>query len=167
MSPEEVIFAEYRGKRILLDANLLLLYSIGTFERTRVSHFKRTSSFTEQDFELLAGLLPSFRTVVTTPHILTEVSNLANSLPSDIKPLWSEHFAQQVQSFLEVFQPAAELTRISTYKAFGLADSAIHHASHDTLILTEDFRLSGYLRTQGVATLNFRDLALMSKAVRN
>jgi hypothetical protein len=165
MTPEEYIFSQYRGKRILLDSNLLLLFLIGSFERRRIEQFKRTSDFSEADFDILANLLTAFRTIVTTPHVLTEVSNLANALPENLKPLWAEHFALQTGSLMEVFEPAAEVMRQLSFGAFGLTDAAIHGAAQDTLILTEDFRLSGFLRFQGVAVLNFRDLISLSPMV--
>ena len=47
----------------------------------------------------------------------------------------------------------------TSFNPFGLAGAAVQNASIDTLVLTEDFRLSGFLQSQGIATLNFRDLA--------
>jgi hypothetical protein len=129
MTPEEYIFNQYRGKRVLLDANILLLYLIGSFERRRVEQFKRTSDFSVADFDLLASILTAFRTVVTTPHLLTEVSNLANSLPEYLKPLWSEHFALQTNRLLEVFEPAVNVMQQKSFGLFGLADAAVHEAS--------------------------------------
>jgi hypothetical protein len=162
MTTEEQIFTQYRGKRVLLDANLLLLYLIGSFERKRIELFKRTSGFSAGDFDVLASLLTSFRSVVTTPHLLTEVSNLANSLPENIKPQWSEHFALQSNGLLELFEPAVNLMKRASFSRFGLADAAIQQVAQDTLIITEDFRLSGFLRAQGLPVLNFRDLLILA-----
>ena len=158
MTPEEYLFKQYRGKRILLDANLLLLYLVGTFERARIVRFKRTATFTEADFDLLVGFVGAFRTIVTTPHLLTEVSSLANSLPEYIKSAWAAHFALQTSELLEIFEPAIEVMRKDSFEAFGLADAAIHSASDNTLILTEDYRLSGFLLSEGIAVVNLRDL---------
>lgn len=163
MTAEESIFNEYRGKRVLLDTNLLLLYLIGMFERGRVARFKRTSDYTEDDFDLLANFLASFRTLVTTPHLLTEVSNLADSLPGHLRTAWAEHFALQTSTLLELFQPATKVMKQTSFTAFGLADAAIHGLGADTLILTEDFALSGFLRSQEIAVLNFKELVLLAR----
>jgi len=160
MTIEESIFSQYRGKRVLVDTNLLLLYLVGGFERKRITRFKRTAEFSESDFEVLASFLAAFRTIVTTPHLLTEVNSLANGLPDDLKPFWADHFALIAKTFLEIYEPAESLMRQPSFVHFGLADAAIHGASEDTLILTEDFRLSGFLRSQGISVLNFRDLIL-------
>ena len=163
MTTDERVFNQYRGKRILLDTNLLLLFLLGTFERGRITRFKRTSGFSESDFDLLAKFLASFRTLVTTPHLLTEVSNLADSLPVHLKVAWSEHFALQTSTLIELFEPATEVMKQPSFAAFGLADAAIHGIAADTLILTEDFPLSGFLRSQNIAVLNFKELVLLAR----
>lgn len=155
-----------RGKRILIDTNLLLLYLIGTFERARITRFKRTSDFTEDDFELLATFLSAFPVIVTTPHLLTEVGNLANSLPAQLKPAWAMHFAFQTARLIEVFQPAVEIMLNRSFSLFGLADAAIHAASGEILVLTEDYPLSGFLQSQGIDVLSFRDLAFLAAATK-
>ena len=163
MTNLEVVFNQYRGKRVLLDANLLLLFMIESYERSRIARFKRTAGFSESDFDILAGLMTAFRAIVTTPHVLTEVSNLANSLPEHLKPSWSEHFALQTASLTELLEPAVEVMLQESFLAFGLTDAAIHRAAIDTLILTEDFRLSGFLISRGVAVLNFKELLLFAQ----
>ncbi len=155
---EEETFQRYRGKRVLVDANLLLLYFVGSFQRSRITIFKRTARFTLADFDALSTLLAQFQVVVTTPHVLTEVSSLANSLPEHVKASWSDHFAAKTTALLEVFEPATKIMQASSFNPFGLTDAAIQSISADTLVLTEDFRLSGFLAFQGVSTLNFRGL---------
>ena len=165
MTSEESVFNEYRGKRVLLDANLFLLLLIGSFERQRIKQFKRTSGFLAEDFDLLVIFLQAFRTVVTTPHVLTEVSNLANSLPEHLKSSWYEHFAQRAFDFVEIFEPAVNVMQQPSFNPFGLTDAALQ-ASPDVLVLTEDYRLSGFLRTQGKAVLNFGDLRMIAHSAR-
>ncbi len=159
MNPAELLLTRYRGKRVLLDANLLLLYLIGSFQRERVELFKRTEGFSLAEFDLLVVLLREFSTLVTTPHILTEVSNLANSLPGNIKQPWYSFFASQVAQYLEVYTPASELCSESCFNPFGIADASVQSIAADTLVLTDDFRLSGYFSNVGISTINFRDFA--------
>jgi hypothetical protein len=159
MTDAETIFDRFRGRPVLVDANLLLLYLIGTFQRARVETFKRTSEFTLEQFDILFRLLRGFPVIVTTPHILTEVSGLANSLPDRIKPEWCDHFAQQVGTFREISRPATIVMQESCFSPFGLTDAAIQNAAPDILVLTQDHRLSDVLSRQGITTLGFRDLA--------
>jgi hypothetical protein len=67
--------AGIQQKSILVDTNLLLLLFLGTVNPARISKFKRTQQFSDQDFYLLVSFLSGFDKVVTTPHILKEVSN--------------------------------------------------------------------------------------------
>lgn len=76
MTIEEELFKNHVGKPVLVDANLLLLVMIGSFDRDLIASFKRTCAYSIRHYDLLVRLLGYFSTVVTTPHILTEVSNL-------------------------------------------------------------------------------------------
>lgn len=159
MIAADSLLTGYRGKRVLLDANLLLLYLLGSFQREQIPLFKRTSSFRLEEFDLLVAVMRHSSALVTTPHILTEVSNLANALPAHLKGAWFRFFATTVRKYVEVYTPAGELFEESCFNPFGLADASIQNASRGTLLLTDDFRLSGYLASIGVTTINFRDLA--------
>ena len=145
MTAQEALFNAYRGKRLLLDANLLLLFLIGTFDRSLFARFKRTAGFSANDFDVLANILPFFRHLITTPQLLTEVSSLANALPEWLKPDWHSHLRHHATGLFEVLIPSVELMQLPTFLPFGLADGSIFGVAADTLILTEDFRLSGFL----------------------
>lgn len=80
MRGEELLEA-YVGRTALVDSNLLLLYIVGKCDPRIIPRFTRTEKYTIKDFELLQALLERvFKTVVTTPNVLTEVSNLATKL---------------------------------------------------------------------------------------
>ncbi len=158
MTVEEVLFDRYRGKRLLLDANLLLLFLIGTFDRNLIRAFKRTAGFATEDYDILANLLPLFRNLITTPQLLTEVASLANSLPESLKPQWHDHLRVYTVHLFEILTPSIDLMQEPAYLPFGLADASVFAASADALVLTKDFRLSGYLRSRDRPVLNFRDV---------
>jgi hypothetical protein len=158
----EALFRRFRGGRVLLDTNLLLLLLIGSFDRERIVRFKRTASFSEFQFDQLVAFLRGFAGVITTPHILTEISTLANSLPEHLRRPWGDHLARAASPFIEVFEESNKLMQGEAFPRFGLTDAAIHSLSATTLILTDDFRLSGYLRAQQLPVLNFREISAMS-----
>jgi hypothetical protein len=164
MTLEEQLFARHAGKSILLDSNLLLVYLAGSSNRSIFGQFKRVSAYTFKDYELLLRLLSSFTTLLTTPHILTEVSNLANSLPERFKPDWYRNFAtliaseQKTPGLREQWIPAIQLARMPEFSASGITDAALAKLSSHALVVTEDYRLSGALKSQGVLVLNFGDL---------
>jgi hypothetical protein len=161
---EEQIFACHKGKSVLLDSNLLLVFLAGSFDPCLFGSFKRISDYTLNDYDLLVRLLSFFKTLLTTPHILTEVSNLANSLPEWLKPDWHRNIAVLIASeqdhsgLKEQWTPAIELAKMPEFAAFGITDAALAKLASDALVVTEDHRLSGFLQSQGIPVLNFGDL---------
>jgi len=162
MTPAEDLIVRFRGGDILPDSNLLLLLLIGSFERQRIRIFKRTAAFSELDFDLLATFLSHFRGRKTTPHVLTEVSNLANALPEHLKSAWFAHFSAQVGAFFEVYEESKALMKGDAFHLFGLTDAALCSISSDTLILTKDGPLTGFLRSRNLPVLNFDELRALA-----
>ena len=164
MLTEEQLFTRFAGKSLLLDSNLLLVYLCGHLGPQNFKRFKRVSDYTIDDYELLVRLLRHFSVLVTTPHILTEVSNLANSLPAWLKPSWSQIFTTllalqgEAHGFREHWTPAADLVKMPEFAEFGITDSALTKLSPEALVITEDYRLSGTLRSRGIPVINFGDL---------
>jgi hypothetical protein len=164
MTLEEQFFVKHKGKSVLLDSNLLLVFLSGSLSPRLFGQFKRVSTYTLDDYELLVRLLSSFTILLTTPHILTEVSNLANSLPEWLKPDWHRNLAALIDSqhdtpgLRERWTPVTDLAQMPEFLAFGITDAALTELSSEALVVTEDYRLSGVLRSQGVPVLNFGDL---------
>lgn len=72
------LIAKHKGKGVLIDVNLLVLWLIGSVSRKYVGNHKRTDGFTLEDFERLLNLVDHFGPpVVVTPHVLSQVSDLA------------------------------------------------------------------------------------------
>lgn len=151
------LLKRYGGKPLVLDTNVLLLYWCASFDSGLVHTFKRLNSFSEDDIELLHYTLKSFKTINTTPHVLTEVSNLVNSLPAWRKEDWTSHFVRQVD-MVEEHWIAAE-TIVKTPAIFlGLTDAALCVLASTHVILTIDFPLSNYLESKRLNVLNFNHL---------
>jgi hypothetical protein len=154
MTLEERLFAQYCGKSLLLDSNLLLVFVTGASDPRLFGRFKRVSSYTLQDYELLVRLLGAFMVLLTTPH----------SLPENSKADWFQRFAILLQSegmtpgLREHWMSACELAKTPEFVEFGITDAALARLSSEALILTEDRRLSGTLRARGVSVLNFNDI---------
>ncbi len=149
----------YRNRGLLLDANLLLLYVVGRCDIRAVTSFKRTKIFTPEDYGLLENFVRYFRSIVTTPNILTEVSNLLNQLPDNIKAEHFVQFANVIESLNEEYVASALLAIQPQFEKFGLTDfSIITEARGRYLILTDDFRLSNYLQSLRVDVINFNHI---------
>ena len=167
MTLEDQLFAQHAGKSVLLDSNLLLVFLSGLLGVHLFQGFKRISGYTIRDYELLVRLLGCFTVLLTTPHILTEVSNLANSLREPYKRDWYINLATLIVSdqepavLREKWIPSTELAGMPEFVAFGITDAALTRLSSEALVVTEDHRLSGALEGQGIHVLNFGDLRKM------
>ncbi|MCE6993179.1 hypothetical protein [Dyadobacter sp. CY323] len=142
------------NKRILVDANLLILYLIGTFDRSQVETDKNTRAYTCEDFDLLRKLLINSK-IVVTPNILTEVSNLASSSNELSKQRLFAYMGKLFEQVGEVYIPSNNINK-QVLRKFGLTDSVIHKLAEDKiLVLTADFPLYGYLSSIGLNVINF------------
>lgn len=153
----DAMLAKYRGKPAILDSNLLLLRFCAEFDPSLVNTFKRLNSFQVDDVELLADVLKVFSVVRTTPHVLTEVSNLANSLPKWIKEDWSEYFSRRIEILPEEWTPVATIAK-GDFMWLGLTDAALAELAQTHVILTIDFPLSNSLESRGLNVINFTHL---------
>ncbi len=169
MTLEEELFAHHAGKSVLLDTNLLLVFLTGAIGSHLFSRFKRVRDYTIEDYELLVRLLGSFTVLVTTPHILTEASNLANSLSGSYRQEWFTNLSillaseQKDVRLREQWLPASQLADLPEFIELGITDSAVTKLASDALVVTDDYRLSGRLRSRGLGVLNFGDLRAMQR----
>lgn len=155
------LLARYRTKGVLVDSNLLLLYFVGLYDPERIGTFKRTYSrgFTVDDFDLLVKLLTHFSRVVTTPNILTEVSNLSNQLRGDEKAIYYSVFANRAVLLSERYTESKQTCALVQFKQFGLTDTGIVGlAKGKYLVLTDDAPLVNCLQNLGTDVINFNHL---------
>lgn len=154
---ENPLLKPYVGKPAILDANILLLHWCASFDPTLIATFKRLNSFETEDIKGLSETLKVFSIIRTTPHVLTEVSNLANGLPEWRKRNWSAHFSRQVEVISEEWTPAKAIAS-NPMLVFGLTDAALASLASTHVILTLDFPLSNSLESQGLNVINFTHL---------
>ncbi len=153
------MIGRYRSAGVLVDTNLLLLYFVGTCDRDQIERFRRTRDrFVAEDFETLMRVFRSFDTVVTTPHVLTEVSNLLGHLSGRTRTKCFGLFAQHVSLMNEKHTPARDLGGRPTFVKFGIADASIEDAAQGYLVLTDEFPLANYLGSKGLDVLNFNNI---------
>ena len=149
---------KYRRKGILVDANLLVVLLVGKLGPAHLKNCRATKSksFTPDDYSLLVQGVTKFDTLVTTPHILTEVSNLAGSLRDPLLGEFRAVFRAVVENMSEQSRPAMEIARDAHFLRFGLTDTAITLiAPGRYLVLTVDLPLCGLLQRRKVDVINF------------
>jgi rRNA-processing protein FCF1 len=159
----QALFAKYRQSGLLIDTNILLLYVVGLVNRDRIARFKRTQTFTAEDYDLLVQILKSFSAIVTTPNILTEVNSLANQLGEPERSRCMSLFGAAIGQMQESFQASDGLAQFPEFPRFGLTDcSLLNLARNRYLVLTDDLRLTVHLQSQGIDTINFNNIRPMS-----
>ena len=147
---------------MVVDSNLLLLLFLGGFKPNRISSHKRLSAFTKEDFDLLVRFLNGFSRIVTTPNILTEVSNLSSGVPQGKRGIYFRWFTSRIQLLAEEYIPSGT-AMANRWARFGLTDAAIAEiASSRYLVLTDDFPLSQSLQRAGIDAINFNNLRGMA-----
>ncbi len=150
---------KYRTKGILIDTNILLLWLVGSTNKDRITQFSRTQNFEARDYELLINIFKKFSRLLTTPNILTEVSNLINQLGEPDRSKCFSIFARDVVQLKEIYADSHTLAKTDKFPKFGLTDCGIMNVAKDNyLVLTDDLRLASYLQNIGIDTLNFNNI---------
>ena len=106
-------------KGILIDSNILLVWTIGSFSLALIPNFKRTAAYTLRDFKLLHNLLGRFKQVVTMPGIITEVSNLSGQLAGNIRERFWDFYGTQICELEEYFQSGATISSDGLFRKIG------------------------------------------------
>ena len=157
------LVARYREKGILVDTNLLLLWFVGQFDRKSISQYKRTDRFIPEDFDILNRLLAWFPRRVTTPNVLTEVSNLAMQMGDKAKTFFESVFAKAIEVLEEHYIPSRSRFADGTLAKHGLTDCCIMSLARDKyLLLTDDFRLSQSFNSAGGDVVNFNHIRTLN-----
>jgi len=156
--PNHPALNPFLGWPVVLDSNLLLLHWCASFDPFLIGTFKRLNAFHLNDIFILDETLAALGELRTTPHVLTEVSNLANALPAWRKPAWSLHISEGIALIPEFYEPATTIIEDSASVEFGLTDAALAHLASDHLILTIDWPLASMLNSRGLAGINFKHL---------
>ena len=147
-------------KTAILDTNLLLTAWCVKFDKSLLLKFKKltTLGFGADEIGLLSALLELFPSCSTTPHVLTEVSNLTNSLASWMKDDWYKFLAKEIGLIDEKFEPSATVASDAIAFKFGLTDAALARLAATHVILTLDGPLTGLLEARQLAVINFNHL---------
>ena len=165
MNEIDQLIAEHRGGQLLVDTNLLILCLVGRTNPRRIEAFERTSAFAIADYEILEILIAQFQQIVTTPHILTEVSNLAGKLARPELRRLRELLRDWIGTTLEIFEPSSGVVTDAAFKNFGLADAAITSlcSRAGLLLLTADVNLYGAVTNRGFPAINFKQIQALNQ----
>ena len=156
-APLGALVREYRGRGVLLDANLLVLYVVGRHDRRLVRSLKATRQFDERDVAFVVGWVALFDRVVTTPHVLTEVNGLLNTgLPGRLRWDVLASFESEIGGVVEVTDAARRIAGDPAFRRLGLTDAAILALGEGgPLTVSVDLDLCVALESRGLGVLNY------------
>ena len=155
------LLAYYRQKGILIDTNILLLWLVGSTNKARITQFNRTQNFVPEDYELLVEIFHTFRKILVTPNILTEVSNLINQLGEPERSKCFSVFARDIVQLDEIYIDSHTIAATDKFPKFGLTDCGIVNVAKESyLVLTDDLKLASYLQNIGIDALNFNNIRI-------
>jgi hypothetical protein len=144
------LIQKYKQKGLLIDTNIVLLYIIGSIDILKIRDFSRTAMFTEDDFYKVSKFIDYFDLKITTPHVLTEISNLIGN-----KQNLHSFLKAYVEGSKEIFLKSSEVLKNKAFLNFGLADTAIIDTAKDSyLIFTDDRPLYGFLVNSQIDAVN-------------
>ena len=160
--------AKYFSRGLLVDTNLLLLYLTGRFDRRLIGTFKRTQHYTPEDFDLLAGFIARFRWTFITPHILAEVSNLAQGIKGPQRSGFLRTFVQALTPAKEHWIAKNTILSSPLFVMLGATDTGfiLGAPQPEFLVLTDDFRAAHALETARRAVINFNHLRQLNWLAR-
>ena len=158
---DEVVVRSIRNG-ILLDTNLLIVFLIGMFKPELISSFKKTSSYSISDFNLIRNIVLQFNAVHVTPQILSEVSN-STFHQGIMDPDFSSYVGQLIsyaESSNELYYDKNRLISLPRFTQIGFTDVSVMEVAKQTncLVLTDDFILASILENEGHNTLNINHI---------
>ena len=146
-------------KGVIFDTNVLLVFLIGLWDAKVISKFNRTSSYTEDDFELLLLIANKVGRIVITPHILTEACNLSDTLNKKHGYRIYEVITMMLKDTKERRQEAIRLTADPLFNYLGIADMSLIDASkRHHLIVTDDLMCATTINDSGGLAININNL---------
>ncbi len=156
----ETLLEQFSGKGILIDANLLLLYLVGGHDPRLIGDgkYNKLSKYTREDYGILVRLKTCFALAVTTPHVLTEVSNLTGDLPESTRMACFGTFLETFAAIQELAIPSFEAAQQPEFRFLGLTDAVLKMVCDRYLVVSDDLRMIKKLNEAGFDALNFNHL---------
>ncbi len=165
MTELDRLIEKHSRSGLLVDSNLLLLLLVGRTEPERVELFKRTKDrLNRGDYDLLETFVERFSRVLTTAHILTEVSNLG-ALKGEVLSRFRSAMSSGIALMDELHRDSKSVSAHSAFKRLGLADAAIMTLCSKTLVLTDDAALFVSLHGEGIDAINFNHIRIANRMV--
>jgi hypothetical protein len=154
MTEALTLIAKHRKTGALFDANILLVYAVGMYDKSRLQYYSHTKQYVD-DFDLIKFLVEFFFVIYTTPNILTEISNLGGKLGSTFFSI----LKTVVQFSEEQYCPSKDAVSGASFHKLGLTDAGIISlAANKYAVITADWPLYQILRSRDIDAVNINHL---------
>lgn len=143
---------------LLLDANLLLIAIICRVDVSLIGKAKRTKEYDEQDVALLANFLENSPSLVVTPYVFAETSNLLGiALERGHLDTARVLLAELAQEHRESRISLKEASQSCLCVIGGITDAALFEIARTECctLLTVDSKLHAYSQQNGASAVNF------------
>lgn len=150
-----------KNKAVLLDANLLLVFIVSGLGVGEIEAYKKTSShFTSDDGKLLYDVLQKFKKIVTTPQVITEVSNLLDWMHDKKRDVVFNLLSRFVHTVDEYYLTSKKVSDSVAFLKLGLTDAALFELvrQEQLVLLTVDVDLYGFVVGHKLEAINFNHL---------
>jgi len=150
-------------KGIIVDSNIMLLFLVGCYDVDFINMFKRTIKYTAEEYYFIRDLLTTHYykdKVYTSPHILTELSNLS-TIDGNRRNKYFNIFIKILNNTCEIYIEKNKILEFDELSTFGITDIGIYKIAkkYNFLVLTDDYRLSSYLSDNCIDTINLRNIS--------
>lgn len=140
---------------LLLDTAVLLLLLVARVDVELLFSFKRMSIFEVGDQQILHAILQRYGHIITTPHVLAEVSNFVDQAPPHRRRALIAALRAFVLEQQEHYERATTLVTRAEFDGLGMADTGLLSLSFRATVLTTDARLYARILNSGGTVLNF------------
>jgi hypothetical protein len=110
---------------LLIDSNLCVLLVVGATSPAYIARNKRLSAYDETDFQLLARFTSGYSTLLFSPNVLTETSNLLRYMSEPFRTEVSGTLSRLIEKTEEQYVSSSNASRRKEHARLGLTDSVL------------------------------------------
>ena len=142
-------------KRNFFGINLLVHWIVGNLDSSRIGT-RRLKEFNLDHLTILNDIVNQYDHHVSTPNILTEVSNFIGPGFQKLCKNGAKTLGLYIESLKEIYVPSKKVLSEPFYQSLGLADSSmIELAKNGNYVITADGQLYGRMAHLRVDVDNF------------
>lgn len=151
----------YFKNPVILDTGPLVFLLIGLCDPSKKNAKDIWQGHTNEELDLLLKIVGNFKSILITPQILAECTNLLNQkVDSNKYEFLLKRIVKPLKEFGEIYIEKNIILDYSGFSRFGSTDIGIIECSKqkNSLIITEDHNLNVYCKSNSIPCLNFNEL---------